>query len=482
MKKWLLIFSMACALCNAQSEKQVGVPGASPAYPLVKDSVFFAIDGADPLAAASGLAVGLYYHDSLGYGHPVSVSGDGAAVFLTHPAFFLQSDEKQTPFLVYPGERINIRYSKKAGVTMYVKGDQQRSDELAFFPELVEQTDNLSYAFRQMPHLKSSNRMDSVSFAERKIHEIATQRMQLLIEKKDKLSNGFLQIAANAIHSAAIFDSLILYWNNRLILGRDELQKRIAGKAGDINALEFLPYIFNTKLSNAYVASLLNGNPNYFVADSSGFAQLYQLTTDHLTGPRVDFVLTRLLLDAYTRAITVTAMELMNYYQACSNDGYKAIVRQRLTDAESISGDSRNVNNLRWSDGKTIEDLTQMLGRYRGKLLLLDFWASWCKPCRAEMPAAAALREKYDGKPVVFLYVSIDGNVQDWMKAAGQEKLNRDDSYLFLNSDDAPFVKQYGLHSIPRYMLIDKNGRIIMADAPRPSDPDLFNLIERYLR
>jgi thiol-disulfide isomerase/thioredoxin len=482
MKRWLLAFSMAGVFCNAQTDKQVYAEHAGSVTPVTKDSVFFEIEEIDPLPANSGSAVSLYYHDSLGYGHPASISREGTAVYLTRPAFFLQSDEKQTPFLVYPGERISIRYSKDAGVTMYVKGDPQRSNELAFFPALVKQTDNLSYAFRQMPHLKSNHKKDSVSIAEKKIHEIAVQRMRLLSNNKDSLSAGFMQIAGNAIQSAAIYDSLVLYWNNRQVLGQNEVRKKIAGKAKDINALEFLPFIFNTKLANAYAASLLNGNPNYVVADSISFARMYHLTADHISGARADFVLTRLLLDAYNKAIAVTAVDLADYYAACNDDGYKDIVRKKLTEAESISSGARNVNNLRWSDGKTIEDLQQMLARYKGKLLVLDFWASWCIPCRAEMPASLDLRGKYTDKPVAFLYISMDANSQDWKKAADQEKLHSSDSYLFLNSDDAPFVKQFGLHSIPRYMLIGKDGRIIMNDAPRPSDPALTKLIDRYLK
>ncbi|MCG2612721.1 TlpA family protein disulfide reductase [Terrimonas sp. NA20] len=481
MKRWLLLFSMAGMFCNAQTEKQAPATPTLSATPVIKDSVFFEIEEVDPLPASSGFAVSLYYHDSLGYGHPASVPRDGAAVFLTRPTFFLQSDEKQTPFLVYPGERINIRYSKNAGVSMSVKGDPQRTKELAFFPALVRQTDNLSYAFRQMPHLKGRSKKDSVFIAEQQIHAIALERMSLLSSKKDSLSEGFLRIAANAIQSAACYDSLVLYWNNRTVLGPTELRKKIAAKAKDINALEFSPYIFTTKLANAYAASLLNGNPNYVVSDSASLVRMYALTTDHVRGATANFVLTRLLLDAYNKAITVTPKDLADYYRVCGDEEYKDIVRKKLTAAESISSGSRNADNLRWSDGKTIEDLQQMLKRYKGKLLVLDFWASWCIPCRAEMPAASVLRSKYADKPVAFLYVSMDANAQDWKKAADQEKLHSEDSYLFLNSDDAPFVRQFGLHSIPRYMLIGKDGRIILKDAPRPSDPELVRLIDRYL-
>lgn len=481
MKRWLLIFSMTGVLCNAQSEKH-GEQATEKAVPLVaQDSVFFEIDADTPLPPGNASAVSMYYHDSLGYGHPVSIFRDGAAVFLTRPAFFLQSDEKQTPFLVYPGEKINIRYSKDKGATLYVKGNPQRSNELAFFSTLIRQTDNLSYAFRQMPHLKSTSVPDSVTIAERKINSITAERLRLLENKKAELSPEFLHIADNAIQSAALYDFLVLYWNNRLNLGHNEMRKRVERKVKEINSFEFLPYIFNTKLSNSSAACLFNGNPNYVVSDSGSLTTMYHLTMNNISGARANFTLTRLLLDAYNKAITVVPKDLAAYYTACSNEEYKEIVRKKLTEAESIHSDSRNVNNLRWSDGKTIEDLQQMLNRYKGKLLLIDFWASWCIPCRAEMPAAAALRERYADKPVAFLYISIDANSQDWQKAAGQEKLESKDSYLFLNSDDAPFAKQFGLHSIPRYMLIGKDGRIILNDAPRPSDPELTKLIERYL-
>lgn len=446
------------------------------------DSVVFIIDDSSAAPTRNSYDINLYYHDTLGYGHPFTIFSSRTSLFLNAPAFFLRADDNQTPFLIYPGEHIHIRYSKNGNIRLYIKDNPERSNELNFFPELIRQTDNLSYAFKVMPHLSAMSTKDSLAQAEKKIHTLLLQRLKMLQLEADNLSSRFSEIAGNAIHSAAIYDSLILCWNNRTLLGNKELQKKITAQLNSINTFEFQPFIFNTKLSGTYATALLAGNPHYPVNDSTAVLKMYRTIATHMTGQRKDFLLTRLLLDAYNKAIPISSKTLQEYYADCKHDMYRATVRTRLTEADAISPDKKNGNNLRGGDGKTIEDLYDVLTRHKGRIVLIDFWASWCIPCRAEMPFAATLKEKYKDKPVSFLYISIDEDTENWLKAAAQEKLNKDNSYLLLHRDNAPFAKQYGVSSIPRYMLLDKGGKVLLADAPRPSDAELVRVIDRFLQ
>lgn len=106
--------------------------------------------------------------------------------------------------------------------------------------------------------------------------------------------------------------------------------------------------------------------------------------------------------------------------------------------------------------------------RHKGKVIYVDFWASWCGPCREAMPASADLRKVLKDKKVVFVYLSIDGSIKPWQKASTAENLhNYAENYLIVNTSTSDFLKQNKLSSIPRYMIFDKTGRLTHANAPR---------------
>jgi thiol-disulfide isomerase/thioredoxin len=132
-------------------------------------------------------------------------------------------------------------------------------------------------------------------------------------------------------------------------------------------------------------------------------------------------------------------------------------------------------------DGSTIS-LEKLLHDYKGYIIYIDFWASWCAPCRASMPYSGQLRDLYKNTKVVFVYMSIDKDADKWLEASKVEKLDTiKTNYLIVNKDNSIFLKQINLQSIPRYLLIDKNGNIIYKNAPDPKSPEIKKVISKYL-
>lgn len=105
------------------------------------------------------------------------------------------------------------------------------------------------------------------------------------------------------------------------------------------------------------------------------------------------------------------------------------------------------------------------LKSFRGKYLLLDFWASWCGPCREENPNVVAAYQKYSNRNFDILSVSLDqaGKKQDWMKAIAKDGLtwkHVSDLKYWSNA----VAQLYMVRSIPQNFLIDPNGKIIAAN------------------
>ena len=109
-----------------------------------------------------------------------------------------------------------------------------------------------------------------------------------------------------------------------------------------------------------------------------------------------------------------------------------------------------------------VNDKPVMLASFRGKYVLLDFWASWCVPCRRENPNVVKNYQQYKSKNFTVLGVSLDrpGKKADWLAAIKNDGLEWT-QVSDLNYGDNAVAKLYGVNSIPQNFLIDPNGKII---------------------
>ncbi len=120
------------------------------------------------------------------------------------------------------------------------------------------------------------------------------------------------------------------------------------------------------------------------------------------------------------------------------------------------------------------------LSDFKGKVVLVDVWATWCGPCRGEIPHLKKLEEEMHGKDVVFLGVSVDEakDKQKWLDFIEKEGLK---GIQLLASGWSKITKDYKINGIPRFMVFDCNGNIVSVDAPRPSNPALKEMLEAEL-
>jgi thiol-disulfide isomerase/thioredoxin len=118
------------------------------------------------------------------------------------------------------------------------------------------------------------------------------------------------------------------------------------------------------------------------------------------------------------------------------------------------------------------------LASFKGSLVYVDVWATWCGPCKAEIPSLQKLEADYHGKDITFMSVSVDTDKEAWEKMVAEKELGG----VQLWADGwSKITKDYAIFGIPRFLLFDAEGNVISTNAPRPSSDDIRELLDTNL-
>jgi thiol-disulfide isomerase/thioredoxin len=123
------------------------------------------------------------------------------------------------------------------------------------------------------------------------------------------------------------------------------------------------------------------------------------------------------------------------------------------------------------------------LSDFKGKLVYIDVWATWCAPCIAQIPALKKLEQEYKDKDVVFVSISVDRekDFEKWKTLVSEKDLSG--IHLFADkSFDSKFIKSFAISTIPTFILLDKKGKILERRTSKPSTDNVREKLNKYLK
>lgn len=180
---------------------------------------------------------------------------------------------------------------------------------------------------------------------------------------------------------------------------------------------------------------------------------------------------------AKDRAVSVSAFH--DFMAIVTNPAYKAEIEEMYANDRMMSeqGEAPDFTY------KSIDGTSVSLKDLRGKYVYIDVWATWCAPCKAEIPFLTRLEEDCHSKNIHFVSIAIDKmiNRTKWVNYVNEHQLKG--IQLIADKDfSSDFVKKFNINSIPRFILIDPAGKIVSGDAKRPSDPELRRELDTLLK
>lgn len=372
--------------------------------------------------------------------------------------------EKSTLIYVKPGDEVNLHIMEK--MTPKLEGENTRENEMLY--KWLEHASTLIKKGENWMEWPQSTYKDFFPDLENMLKELPDYRKTL------KSGNAkFDALLDRTIDYQIDYWAMRFLWTPRTIHPKDE------------ECPDFFRTTMNEHKIDSYLLQLPYGRrmlrlywmlASRFYTENMDTPQANQKMLETITDDRIRemFVWDNILLPC--KGYQELQMQAGEYEKYLTSADMKEQLAQ--LEAELEAKDSGVAPDFTYPDteGKMVS-----LSDFRGKVVLIDVWATWCGPCQAQIPYLLKLEEELKDSGIVFIGVSVDvdKDKEKWLKAVEEKGLKG--TQLFA-SGWSKITKDYEIKGIPRFIVVGKDGKLVARQAPAPSDPALKQLLLETLK
>ena len=235
----------------------------------------------------------------------------------------------------------------------------------------------------------------------------------------------------------------------------------------DVNTKEFdetITYKGKGAEPNNYLAKWallkedLFNESNLFEKNEEDFVEKVESTTNQMSA---------LLLKTKNKDSAFTA------YQTEHILGFKKYLEKKYSETQYFNKNlAKGMPSPKFIDYENYAGGTISLNDFKGKYVYIDLWATWCGPCKQQIPFLEKIEKDYHGKNIVFVSISVDRekDYKVWRQMVADKEMSGIQLYA---KGDKKFMNDYKVNGIPRFILLDPEGNIVSAKAPIPSSKKL---------
>jgi thiol-disulfide isomerase/thioredoxin len=392
-------------------------------------------------------------------------------VFLNQDVEFFYSGDTHIPFILAAGDSVIIENNTESIPYILTSINIRQNNKIGIFQEAIK--NGIPLYFTELDNQRNGlirkkellNKIDEIQL----IYGKSLKFVEKYLAEK-KLDDDFTEFVRQYIK----YDNYIkifTYCNNREII--DSLYKT-----------EF--FNFEIDENNKYFKS----NYAYFGALYQSLVYRYRNKLSALSGLKIlQFIDSNysksqgdILKLFYLRNYAIEILQsnpdgFITMVESVKNNDYNKYLRNIFTDFSYQKDLKDSISDL---EGKEYS-LKSILSNVNGNVKYIDFWASWCAPCREEFKYYPEILKNFQLKNIDFITISIDKSSEGWKKALFKEQLDKKFKNYFYPNPSKENVTAFRLETIPRYIIVNNKGRVINFDAPRPSDPKLIPLLDKIL-
>lgn len=383
-----------------------------------------------------------------------------------HFYYLVENPAVQTPLYLANGTNMELTLNEEVSKTM-VSGSQTKQTQYliernSFINDRINGAD--SNLFGQKPQEFKENVKAFFAELDKKLKAYGFD--EEFVKNQEKWTNY------KFVEYLTIFPTYHRYTSGNEAILPDDFYAERDGIDYD-NAEEFRTIDTYRDLVRSKFYTIINNNPNDAENIKKFISEVNALKSDNI---RADLAKGTFQLISPNSTVNKEIFDFIN--KNVTDEKVKEAARKAYDVATKLTSGSPSP---KFSNYENFNGGTTSLDDFKGKVTYIDIWATWCLPCRGEIPALKELEKKFHGKDVAFVSISIDQNKDEWKEFVKSEDLKG--VQLFAeNAFESQFIQDYGIRQIPTFIIIDKEGKIVNADAPRPSSDEITGLLEGLLK